>query len=81
MSYLFADDSTILAQYKRGNEQLAATSVNNDLIKLANWAEIWRVKFNATKTVFINFSLNNAPFLPILCLKITLYQRWRVISI
>ena len=62
-SFLFADDSTIVKQYARSQEQVAADSINTDLSKVAKWAKKWNVTFNITKTVFINFSSLSDDFL------------------
>ena len=66
-SYLFADDSSVLRQYRVGTETIAENSINEDLIKLLKWATTWKLTFNISKTVLINFSLNirNNPSLSI----------------
>ena len=41
-----------------------AEILNRDLIKISNWANVWKVKFNASKTkdmIFSNKVLNNSP--------------------
>ena len=43
-----------------------AEILNRDLLKISNWANVWKVKFNASKTKDIRFSnmvLNNSPHL------------------
>ena len=59
---LFADDCSLLAIGNDPNE--TAEILNRDLIKISNWANVWKVKFNASKTkdiIFSNKVLNNSP--------------------
>ena len=59
---LFADDCSLLAMGNDPNE--TAEILNRDLIKISNWANMWKVKFNASKTkdiIFSNKVLNNSP--------------------
>ena len=51
----FADDTNLLYTYK--NFDQVAIIANRDLKKLSEWANTWRVSFNALKTHFIIFSL------------------------
>jgi len=53
--YLFADDAALLKTFTNIHEAIA--SINSDLEHLAQWANIWRVTFNALKTVFMIISL------------------------
>jgi len=53
--YLFADDASLIKIFN--NIQEATMSINRDLEHLAQWAHIWRVTFNAIKTVFMIISL------------------------
>ena len=46
MCKLFADDSKLIAIIKNGNDKLM---LQEDLDKLANWANDWRMKFNYEK--------------------------------
>ena len=59
---LFADDCSLLATGNDPNE--TAEILNRDLLKISNWANVWKVKFNASKTkdiIFSNKVLNNSP--------------------
>ena len=59
---LFADDTSLTAFGV--DPSLTAAALNRDLLKIANWAEIWKVTFNATKSkdiIFTNRVLNNSP--------------------
>ena len=53
--FLFADDASLLRLFNDINE--AVLSINRDLQHLSEWARIWRVTFNAIKTVFMIISL------------------------
>ena len=59
---IFADDTSLLAS---GNDPAeTAAIINRDLIKITEWAQKWRVTFNAGKSKDIIFSgktLNNSP--------------------
>jgi len=52
---LYADDTILLNAYS--DCKVAETTLNNDLIKIENWALNWLVDFNPQKTNFINISL------------------------
>ena len=59
---IFADDCSFLASGTDPNE--TAEILNRDLIKISNWANKWKINFNAGKTKDIIFSskvLNNSP--------------------
>ena len=59
---IFADDCSLLASGNDPNE--TAEILNRDLIKISNWAQKWKINFNAGKTKDIIFStkvLNNSP--------------------
>ena len=59
---LFADDCSLLANGIDPAE--TAEKLNRDLLKISNWAKLWKVKFNASKTkdiIFSNKVLNNSP--------------------
>ena len=50
----FADDITLILTFE---DPIPATiTINNDLYKLAIWAEQWRVTFNPVKTYFLHMS-------------------------
>ena len=53
--FLFADDASLLNIFNNLNEAIA--SINEDLQNLSQWALIWRVTFNAIKTVFMIISM------------------------
>ena len=59
---IFADDTTILAAGKDPNE--TAAQLSRDIIKLNNWANKWKVTFNASKTKDIIFSIKTYPNTP-----------------
>jgi len=53
--FLFADDASLMKTFK--NIEEATASINRDLLHLAQWAHLWRITFNALKTVFMIISL------------------------
>ena len=59
---IFADDTSLLAS---GNDPAeTADMINRDLIKITEWAQNWKVTFNAEKSkdlIFLNKTLNNSP--------------------
>jgi hypothetical protein len=60
---MFADDTAIYTSNK--NVQMASEALNSDLEKIHNWANIWKVSFNASKTYLMHFTLStNKPALP-----------------
>ena len=59
---IFADDTSLFATGSDPAETVA--QLNRDLLKISNWSEIWKVKFNAKKSkdiIFSNKYLNNSP--------------------
>ena len=59
---IFADDCSLLA--KGEDPAQTAAQLNRDLLKISDWADRWKVKFNAAKTkdiIFSTKSLNNSP--------------------
>ena len=61
---IFADDTSLFATGSDPAETVA--QLNRDLVKISNWAETWKVKFNAKKSkdiIFSNKYLNNSPHL------------------
>ena len=59
---IFADDTSLFATGSDPAE--TAAQINRDLLKISNWAEKWKVQFNAKKSkdiVFSNKYLNNSP--------------------
>ena len=74
--YLFADDASLIKIFSDINETI--TSINHDLEKLSQWAHMWRVTFNALKTVFMIISLrtrqHHVPPIPIVLNSIPLKQ-------
>ncbi len=56
LPYLFADDTSLFCTINPTNPQDAFDMVNRDLTKLSNWADQWRVTFNAAKTVYMIIS-------------------------
>ena len=61
---IFADDTSLFAT---GSDPVeTAAQLNRDLVRITNWAEQWKVKFNAKKSkdiIFSNKCLNNSPHL------------------
>ena len=57
--YLFADDTSLMR--KITNARQDKDILNDDLMKLYNWSQQWRVTFNPQKTVFMLFSLKDRP--------------------
>jgi hypothetical protein len=55
VTHLFADDTTLLNFVN--DPKVSVELLNNDLIKLTNWAKQWRVTFNASKTYYMIISL------------------------
>ena len=64
--FLFADDASLLKLFNNINEAIA--SINQDLQHLSQWAHIWRVTFNALKTVFMIISMRLGHPNPVLLL-------------
>ena len=58
-SYLFVDDTSLLHQYLPGNHLPAINLLNQDLVKISDWARDWRIIFNTSKTILMNFSRKN----------------------
>ena len=59
---IFADDTSLFATGSDPAE--TAAQLNRDLTKISNWADKWKVKFNAKKSkdiIFSNKTLNNSP--------------------
>ena len=59
---IFADDTSLFATGSDPAE--TAAQLNRDLTKISNWADKWKVKFNAKKSkdiIFSNTTLNNSP--------------------
>ena len=59
---IFADDTTLLATGKDPN--LTSQILNRDLLKISDWAERWKVTFNAKKSkdmIFSSKCLHNSP--------------------
>ena len=59
---IFADDTSLFATGSDPAE--TAAQLNRDLGKISNWADTWKVKFNAKKSkdiIFSNKNLNNSP--------------------
>ena len=57
--YIFADDTSIMRPITNAAEDFQI--LNRDLQTLFNWAQNWRVTFNAKKTEYMVFSLKNKP--------------------
>lgn len=57
--YLFADDTSLLNPII--DPIVSFNTINSDLEKLSHWAKKWLVTFNASKTVYMIFSLKNEP--------------------
>ena len=53
---IFADDTTLLAFGDDTTQTVA--QLNNDLTKIANWAKIWKLKFNGQKSKDLIFTPN-----------------------
>ena len=54
--YLFADDTSLLATINPRDPGSTFADINTDLCTLSNWANQWRVTFNASKTVYMVIS-------------------------
>jgi hypothetical protein len=52
---MFADDTAIY--HSSQNVENSIQVINSDLVKIQNWSENWKVKFNAKKTYYMQFSL------------------------
>ena len=52
----FADDTSMYLCLE--NPHIRAEILNNDLEKIMQWANKWKIKFNARKTELMNISLN-----------------------
>ena len=51
---IFADDTSLFATGSDPAE--TAAQINRDLLKISNWADKWKVQFNAKKSKDIVFS-------------------------
>ena len=59
---IFADDTSLMASGTDPNETV--NQLNRDLLRISQWADKWKVTFNAKKSKDMNFSskyLNNSP--------------------
>ena len=52
---IFADDTSLFATGSDPAE--TAAQLNRDLTKISNWADKWKVKFNAKKSKDFNFQI------------------------
>ena len=50
----FADDTTLLYKFKNPGD--AAPNINRQLQVLSEWADLWRVTFNASKTHYMHIT-------------------------
>ncbi len=67
---LFADDTSLMETVT--DITISFNQLNQDLATLQQWADQWRVKFNASKTVFMYITLKHTPpMLPTLYLNNT----------
>ncbi len=64
LPYLFVDDTSLFCTIDPKNPNIAIDKVNRDLTKLSEWAEQWRVTFNAAKTVYMIVSNRKNPVYP-----------------
>ncbi len=64
LPYLFADDTSLFCTIDPKNSNVAIDKVNRDLTKLSEWADQWRVTFNAAKTVYMIISNRKNPVYP-----------------
>ena len=64
-SYLFADDSSLLYQYPSDQVNKALNVVNQDLRDILLWAKDWRITYNQSKTVVINFGSKSSLSKPV----------------
>ena len=60
---LFADDTSLSLAIQ--NPQLRANILNHDLQKISDWALLWKVKFNETKTEILNYTKGSEICLPL----------------
>lgn len=60
--YLYADDTTLIATAKNTTE--TTNKLNRDLVKITNWAHIWKVEFNPAKSKDMIFSKALLPSFP-----------------
>jgi len=69
VSFLFADDTSLFCPVEKRNITRAAALVNADLERVNQWAKMWHVTINPTKTVVMPFSKKrHPPKLPVLIL-------------
>jgi hypothetical protein len=57
-SSLFADDTTVIREID-SEPVLCIVSANKDLSSVLTWADIYRITFNPTKTVYLRISLKH----------------------
>ena len=56
LTWLFADDTSL--SYSSYSYQLLETAINNDLVKINDWANTWLIKFNQIKQNFYLFQIH-----------------------
>ena len=59
---IFADDTSLMASGT--DPAITAAQLNRDLVRISNWAKVWKVTFNGSKSkdiIFSNKMLNNSP--------------------
>ncbi len=63
--YLFADDTSLFMEIDSSDFYITFDQLNRDLQVLSDWARLWRVTFNAAKTVYMIISnKTNGPEYP-----------------
>ncbi len=60
--YLFADDTSLFMEIDPADHFITFDQMNRDLQVLSDWARLWRVTFNASKTVYMIVILYNTKF-------------------
>ena len=60
---LFADDTIIYLDVE--NHAVAANCLNNDLVKIEQWAEKWLINFSPQNTKLMTCSFKDPPNIPL----------------
>lgn len=63
MTATFADDTAFLAVGE--NTMATATQLSETIANFHRWTKIWRIKINESKSVHVDFTYRNLPYMPI----------------
>ena len=73
--FIFADDTTLIAT---GSSTFETTNIlSRDLAKISNWAHIWKITFNPSKSkdlIFCSHPITQSPSYPVI-MDLTIIER------